>query len=527
MTQNKIVHVTWFLLSIYLLYLLSKLAWFDSLSSFANDSVHYLVMARHYSPWQEESAAIAAAWLLQDFPPFFPWLLAITGAAHSFLYSHLLVTGIGFGCLILYYSLAIRWLEHKYLVIFPVLIFALSPGFLLGMQGILSEPLFLLLTLAFICYYIPERDITLKQLIVASVLLSAILLTRTIGFALCFAILAQALFSSISEKKIHFKPVFIAIISVGVYLLFMEIWGPVKESHYFDILIPYITGEGPSAGTADFTYLSQLKSLLYNWNSFWIVFWIDEFTPIYLVIAMFLLASLSGLAIRLFKNKYDAWYVLFYLLILTAWPHPGQMFRLIFPIMPLLLIYAGYGIIKFSELIISMQKKEWLPIVFYIFVFTAILPSHIFFHARASTAVEKNMVPIYEYFRRADPRLAERELLIYNQMFQDFRDLKHSIRHDEKVMYFLPAYLAILSDRTGITSNSPVEQSQYMEIAKKNNASYIFLTRIHPRRNNINNNGLEGIEYLKGWTVLKWCSRLPDNEIVSCLFEVQKPQSHR
>lgn len=526
MMQNKYIALLSLSVTAYLAYLFSSLAWFDSLSSFANDSVHYLVMARHYSPWQDENAAIAAAWPLQDFPPFFPWLLAITGAAHSFLYAHLLVIVIGLCSLYFYYLLCLRWLENKAWAILPIMVFALSPGFLLGLQGILSESLFLLLTVIFIWYFIAEEKLSTKQVILCALLLTTILLTRTIGFALLLAIVAQGFFSSLSEKKIQLKPAYIAVLASVMYFLLLAIWGPVKESHYFDILIPYITGEGQSvAGPThiyNFSYVFQLKSLLDNWTSFWIIFWTDEFSFIYLVIMMLLLAALSGLSIRLYKNKYDAWYVLFYILILTAWPHPGQMFRLILPIMPLLLLYAGYAIMKLSQLEIFPQKKEWVPATFYLFILASILPSHMFIHTRAATAAENNMVPIYEYFRRADPRLADKELMIHNQMFEDFRRLEKSIQADEKVIYFLPSYVALLSNRTGVISNSLFNPGRYKAAVRESNAAYIFVTRVHPRKNNLKHNGLDGIENLSGWTKVMWCSELPDAETVSCLFKVTR-----
>ena len=402
MSINNYKHLIWVPLTAYIIYLFYRLAWFDDLSSLANDSVHYLVMARHYSPWVEESAAIASAWLLQDFPPFFPWLLAITGAAHSFLYAHALVVSLGLCSLFLYYLLIRRWLNDKWWTIFPVLIFALSPGFLLGLQGILSESLFLFLTLFFFWQYSPENKKSTTKLILFSILLSAILLTRTVGIALCFALLAQAFFASISDKKIYFQSILLAAFSIAIYFLLMVNWGPIKESHYLGILIPYITGQGLSAEGSgyiyQFSFAYQLKALLNNWTNFWIIFSIDEYSPIYIVTTLLLFISMCGLFIRLVQNKYDAWYTLFYLLIIVSWPHPGQMFRLIFPIIPFLLAYGGYAIIFLSGKTLHNGKKQLLPVVFYLFILTAILPSHTFIHTKLNEASARHMIPIHEYF---------------------------------------------------------------------------------------------------------------------------------
>ncbi|MFW2440065.1 MAG: hypothetical protein ACN4GR_11910, partial [Arenicellales bacterium] len=213
MARNKVIHLIWLPLLVYIVYLLSKLVWFDSLTSIANDSVNYLVMARHYSPWRGESDAIASAWLLQDFPPFFPWVLAFTGAAHSLLYSHLLVAFLGLVSLYFYFLLACQWLNDRALAMLPVLVFSLSPGFLLGLQGILSESLYLLLVLIFFLLYTPEKKRSSGLLILVILLLAAIMLTRTTGIALGLAIIVQAFITSVSQKKIQFQPVLLVAAS--------------------------------------------------------------------------------------------------------------------------------------------------------------------------------------------------------------------------------------------------------------------------------------------------------------------------
>ena len=160
----------------------------------------------HYSPWAPESPAISTAWLYQDFPPFFPWLLALTGAVHSYLSAHILVTCIGLASLYFYYLLSKREMNKRAWIILPVIIFALSPGFLLGLQGILSEPLFLMLTLMFMLFYKPAEKFTAGYIVIAAIILAAILLTRTIGIALCAAILVQVFISGIAQKNFNIGP---------------------------------------------------------------------------------------------------------------------------------------------------------------------------------------------------------------------------------------------------------------------------------------------------------------------------------
>jgi len=525
MARIKVIHLIWPPLLFYIVYLLSKLVWFDSLSSLANDSVHYLVMARHYSPWVSESNAIASAWLIQDFPPFFPWLLAFSGAAHSLLYAHLLVAVMGLVSLYFYYLLACRWLNDRVLAIFPLLVFSLSPGFLLGLQGILSESLYLLLALIFFMVYTTERKKSAGQLILLILLLTAIMLTRTTGIALGLAIVAQAFFASIAQKKLQFQPALMVAVSLVLYFLLMALWGPVKQSHYLGLLIQFISGidlyEAGTNSPVHFSLMTQLKYQLETWASFWLIYWkTDVFSAPYFVVLLLALTSLSGLFLRLIKNKYDAWYVLFFILILLVWPHPGQLFRLVFPIMPLLLVYAGYAIKNLLELKKENNRKGLILASFYLTILAATLPSHAFIHARLALASGKQLLPVYQIFRHASQSMASKDLILQNQMQKDFIHIKDSVPAGEKLLYFKPSYIAVLSDRTGVTAPSPINEARYRSLSHNSGARYIFLTRLHPRNTRPGYSGFRGIEHLDGWTKLVWCSQLADGGLASCLFRV-------
>ena len=66
-------------------------AWQPTLATFADDSVSYLVMAQVFSPYQPATQAVAAAFPREAFyPPLFPLLLALSGAAHDIAWAHAL-----------------------------------------------------------------------------------------------------------------------------------------------------------------------------------------------------------------------------------------------------------------------------------------------------------------------------------------------------------------------------------------------------------------------------------------------------
>jgi hypothetical protein len=63
----------------------------DQLSSFADDSGSYLVMARFFSPFSQAGEALDLAYRDSYLPPLFPLFLAVTGAADNLALAHLLV----------------------------------------------------------------------------------------------------------------------------------------------------------------------------------------------------------------------------------------------------------------------------------------------------------------------------------------------------------------------------------------------------------------------------------------------------
>jgi len=133
------------------------------------------------------------------------------------------------------------------------------------------------------------------------------------------------------------------------------------------------------------------------------------------------------------------------------------------------------------------------------------------------------MIPVYEIFRSADLDVANKSLVLQNQMLKDFLRIKDFVSEDEKILYFLPSYLAILSDRQGVTAPSPVGGRAYRLISEENHARYIFLTRLHPRNTRPDFSGLSGRELIDSGTDLVWCSQLEDGTLASCLYRIKDP----
>ena len=60
---------------------------------------------------------------------------------------------------------------------------------------------------------------------------------------------------------------------------------------------------------------------------------------------------LPGLFVRLKANRVDAWYVIMYFGMLLVWPWPGHMGRLLWPLLPCLLVaaHSSFGFLRNSK----------------------------------------------------------------------------------------------------------------------------------------------------------------------------------
>ena len=103
--------------------------WQPTLATFADDSVSYLVMAQMFSPYESVSLAVAAAFPRDAFyPPLFPLVLALAGAAHDTAWAHALTALLLAASVPLIYLLGIRFLEDRRVAAAATLCVMLTPS---------------------------------------------------------------------------------------------------------------------------------------------------------------------------------------------------------------------------------------------------------------------------------------------------------------------------------------------------------------------------------------------------------------
>jgi 4-amino-4-deoxy-L-arabinose transferase-like glycosyltransferase len=313
---------------------------FDGFSTFSNDAGTYVFLAQKWSPFYSPSESVSHFWPVQQYPPAFPWLLALTGVSNSLWASHLLVS-----TLLLVSILCVAWIAYRKLGWHGGLLtiaLSLLPGALISSMGILSENLYLLLSL---CIYLTYAHFESRKesnwlwYFLLTVLLALLLLTRTIGVSFTAAILVASLMTHRRSSQLTKGVMSAALGSLMLWVL----WGflnPQTGDLTYGNSFTRLTDPN-STVQETVVYLLQVISansiqILNSWNQY-ITLYQSNFWSFVFPFGLLVLCLIS-IALRAFNKKFDAIYLGFYCAIVVVWPHQEQITRFLHPIVFLMLL---------------------------------------------------------------------------------------------------------------------------------------------------------------------------------------------
>ena len=422
------------------------------LATFADDSVTYLVMAQAFSPWQPASAPVAEAFLREGFyPPLFPLVLALAGAAHDISRAHVVTALMLAACLPVLYLFSAT-LMNRWAAVASVAVTAILPAMWINAKGILSEPLYCLALLMFL--WAAQRRL-IGWLVVSA---AALVLTRTAGLALVAAYAVWALTQRDRVKLL--VPAAVALVAYGA-------WVAMRPAG--DINVAYLS---ESPWRLDIG--RQAASIAEAWIGSLIIYWVDD-RPLRTALAAAAgLLALTGLFLRLKERKPDGWIMLAYLATFLAWPFHDQMGRFIFPALPVLVVYAFH-----AGGILLRRPATGYAVAAVLYVSLA-APAAAFLYQRAvAPAPYPQMVDWYRY---PDWREAQARADVHLGLLDDMRAIAERTRPDERVMWVTPAYIALLAGRHGVpTPEYRQEAEGFRKALLASRADYIFLSTYHPR----------------------------------------------
>ena len=446
-----------------------------TLATFADDSVSYLVMAQVFSPYGAASPAVAVAFAREAFyPPLFPLVLALAGGAHDLAWAHALVALLLAAALPLAYLLGVRWLESRGAALAAIACIALAPSLWINAKGILSETLFCLLLVATFLVLEKERNTVWKP----GVLMAALALTRTAALPMIgmYALWAATRAGDLRTRARAAAPALAALAAYGLWVLAQPAH---TEGDYASILSE--KGQallGGAGGALAASLARQANAIAEAWAGSLLVYWVDG-RPLRFALASAVgLLALAGMALRMRRGKVEGWMTAAYLATLLAWPFYDQMERFLFPLVPVLILYA---FLAAGEALRAASGKPALAhTLLAALVLTLVLPAAAFLYQRAHAA--GRVTEITDWYRTPDLRRARLRSEVHLQLMDDMRAIRELTSPQARVMWVAPGYIALLADRHGLAApDARLAPEAYREAVRAAGADYVFLSRYHPR----------------------------------------------
>jgi hypothetical protein len=464
-------------------------AWQPGLASIYDDSVSYLIMAQAFSPWSAASDAVLAAWPAQKYPPLFPMLLALGGGASDWRIAHAWVAA-SFAASVFLLGIHARNVTGSARLGFAAaLAYAWLPGTWLNMKGILSEFPFTALALAALVWQHRLRagPASRRYYLVLGLILSAALLTRTIGVALVAAVAVAGIASSRrTAARAGLLPwaVLPPIVLAGL-------WYVVRPKGGEDAYVAF--SAGMAQGAAEHGVAWALSIMGFNasaladaWYNALLIYWGEPWRPAFIAASFVGLSAAAGSIARAWKGEADGLYVLASAAILVAWPFPGQMYRLALPLIPLLLVHALWLWERAAARFAGEESARRMAPYAAMLPLALGVPAVVFYIAGRAATGEEVVVPGYrvggiaEFYRIPDRRSAEENARQQIGIFADLEQVRRTTPGGARVMWYAPDYVALLAGRRGVAlaRSDAAAMAAQMRAARPD---YIYFAAVHPR----------------------------------------------
>ena len=167
-----------------------------------------------------------------------------------------------------------------------------------------------------------------------------------------------------------------------------------------------------------------------------------------------------------------------YLATLLAWPFYEQMERFLLPALPVLVLYA---FLAAGEALRAASRRPLLAHALLAGLLLSLsLPAMAFIHQRAQAA--NRAAQVTDWYRTPDLDRARRRAQTHLDLFDDMQAIQSLTRPEDRVMWFVPSYVALLAGRHAVaTPDAGLGPEAYREAVRKSGADYVFLSRYHPR----------------------------------------------
>jgi hypothetical protein len=456
-----------------------------TLATFADDSVSYLVMAQVFSPYRDASAAVAAAFAGEAFyPPLFPVVLALAGVAHDIAWAHVLTVLILAASIPAAYALGVHWIEDRRAAAAAAFCVVLLPAMWINAKGILSEPLLCLLLLGTLCVLARneqgERADSAARIGMLALLMAAMILTRTAALTVVAAYALWALTRRDRPLAARLRAVIPAAVALALYAA----WMLLRPSPAADVNAGFVVAYGGAFLGADnplaaigASVLRQANAIGEAWVGSVLLFWVEGRPVRALLAGCVGLLALAGLALRFAAGRADAWMLAAYLATFLAWPFYDQMGRFLFPVLPVMVLYAYWAAERGVRRLGRPLSLGYGLLAVLMLSLTA--PALAFMVQRAKTPRYADVV---DWYRTPDLAEARARAQLQLDLFADMGEIANRTRPEDRVMWVAPGYLALLAGRRGVPApDAALSPEAYRQAVRDSGADYVFLSLYHPR----------------------------------------------
>jgi hypothetical protein len=447
------------------------LHWTSTVPILGGDHAAYLLAADYFSPFGDRSREIMnAAKAYSYFPPLYPLVLGVAGAtsahvelAHAITITFLAAAFIWFFAWARYET---RSALQSYLL---VLIFVFLPTTFFQSFGILSETLYLWLTLVAIGF-LSRADIPISRFYTVAVVIGLAAITRTAGIAL---IAAFAVYLLLHNVKPWLHLVSCSLVPIFCWHILKWLLG------YQDGYLWIMTAFAKDKPLLDFL----IGKLATESHGLWLG-WITSFdhTPAMtsLIVGSTVGAiCLAGTIRRAYLRKFDGIYLIFYLGMLMAWPSAPEARRFLFVVMPIFLVHGFHFVFYLVRRFLPVKPEAFGYIYLLIIALTVFPATGLIFQRLAMAVDESNwryVRSLYWYSGENVYHVLDRNRLkiaAYDKYVSSWRKIADVVDERECVYSVHPTWLMLYADRPSYATPRAPTRDQFLQEATR--CRYVYV----------------------------------------------------
>jgi hypothetical protein len=438
--------------------------WSHELGEFGGDSAIYLLTARHFSPWSDHSDVAAYFAGTSQYPPLFPFILAISGGGESTLVAHLVTTTFLLFAVIAFYY----WMLA---LGFPVLhagmtavLFMLLPGVYMEALSVHSENTYLMASLAgLMAATRAEKSAHSMWYWLGALSIAAASLTRGVGITLVVAFIVYLVLWRPARAWLY---AFVSALPMLLWNLLHDRQGP----SYIDSFVEKYSGISPDDL---FSHLGvELNAL---WSG-----WVGNFSisPVALpVMGVIGAICLVGMLYRLWLRKLDGLYAAAYLLLILIWPFPAEAQRFVYVIIPVLiaqgLLFAGTLFRGRLNIRYLDAQTTMLLCIFVVALPALMLTANRFMRLPPAELADLRHNPSWYAL---DPRDAMSNIAFDKLLVDHLRQIEGMVPEGSCVYSIKPSVIGFYANRVSmIPPRQYFDQSAFDAYLKRTNCRYFYL----------------------------------------------------